>query len=274
MTAAPSLDPATLRSASIAVTFDNFGEAADLELGRHPPHEPVGRHFTATETLEPLLGLIAGRPVTYFVEASNTLLYPQALRRMRDAGVEIGLHGWRHENWGQRAAGERAEVLRRSVDAMRALGIAPRGFRPPGGAMPDGAIAQLAEAGLDYCSPLGVAGTVGVADGVALLPFAWRHVDAYALDPRLGALRARHGDAEDAIDVPSWRRTLGEALELAVSARTHVTLVFHPFLFMRDAAMLEALRSLLAAIDAHPGLRAVRCADAADAVRTPARGTT
>jgi peptidoglycan/xylan/chitin deacetylase (PgdA/CDA1 family) len=263
-------DPDPPRRASVAVTFDNFGEAADLELGRHPPGEPVGRHFTATTSLERLLALVGGRPVTYFVEASNALLYPDALRRMQAHGIEIGLHGWRHENWGQRSATERADVLRRSVDAMHALGIEPRGFRPPGGAMPEGAVRQLAEAGLDYCSPLGEPGADAVADGIAVLPFAWRHVDAYVLDPRLGALRTRHGDPEPAADLPTWRRGLDDAVERARRTRSHATLVFHPFLFLRDAGMLDALRALLARLDGLPDVDVLRCADAAAAARRAA----
>ena len=185
---------------TISVSFDNFGEAADLELGRHPQDEPIGRHFTACESFDALLGIVGDRPITYFVEASNALLYPDALRAMRDHGIEIGLHGWRHEHWGRLEPSRRPEVLARGVDALQGIGIRPRGFRPPGGEMREGALAEIARAGLDYCSPLGDAGAAGVSDGVPVLPFAWRHVDAYQLDPRLDALRARHGDPPQAAD--------------------------------------------------------------------------
>lgn len=251
---------------TISVSFDNFGEAADLELGRHPQDEPIGRHFTACESFDALLGIVGDRPITYFVEASNALLYPDALRAMRDHGIEIGLHGWRHEHWGRLEPSRRPEVLARGVDALQGIGIRPRGFRPPGGEMREGALAEIARAGLDYCSPLGDAGAAGVSDGVPVLPFAWRHVDAYQLDPRLDALRARHGDPPQAADVAAWRATLDAAVGLAAGGG-HVTVVLHPFLFLRDAAMRDALLALFARIDATPEVEMVGCATAAERIR-------
>lgn len=273
MTRRADSDEREPRGGTISVSFDNFGEAADLELGRHPPDEPVGRHYTACGSFGDLLDVVGERPVTYFVEASNALLYPDALRTMRDRGIEIGLHGWRHESWGRLEGPQRSAILARSVDALNAIGVRPRGFRPPGGEMRDGALAELAHAGLDYCSPLGRAGTAGVADGVAVLPFAWRHVDAYRLDPRLGALRARHGDPPQASDVTAWRADLDDAVGLAATGG-HVTVVLHPFLFLRDAAMRDALLALFARIDATPGVGMVHCAHAAERARRRATAGT
>ncbi len=35
------------RRASVSVTFDNLGEACDINMGRWPAGSPVGSHFTA-----------------------------------------------------------------------------------------------------------------------------------------------------------------------------------------------------------------------------------
>jgi hypothetical protein len=67
------------------VTFDNLGEAADLE--------PLGRHSSVRRMLPPILGMLdeLGLRATFFVEGLNAELYPEAL-------LELGYHGWRHEH--------------------------------------------------------------------------------------------------------------------------------------------------------------------------------
>jgi hypothetical protein len=41
---------------AISITFDNLGEAAQLELGMWPDDVAQGQHFTVTEVLPRLLG--------------------------------------------------------------------------------------------------------------------------------------------------------------------------------------------------------------------------
>ncbi len=53
-----------------------------------------------------------------------------------------------------------------------------------------------------YCSPAGAG--VGI-DGIVLLPFAWRNVDAYHLLPQFGALR-RHVDGSSEPSRPEHER--------------------------------------------------------------------
>ncbi len=47
----------------MSVTFDNLGEAAQLELGMWPVEVPEGQHFTVVEVLPRLLDLLATRGV-------------------------------------------------------------------------------------------------------------------------------------------------------------------------------------------------------------------
>ena len=65
----------------MSVTFDNLGEAAQLELGMWPADVPEGQHFTVVDVLPRLLDLLATRKVraTFFVEGLNAEMYPQAL---------------------------------------------------------------------------------------------------------------------------------------------------------------------------------------------------
>ena len=75
----------------VSVTFDNLGEAAQLELGMWPADVPQGQHFTVVEVLPRLLELLATRKVkaTFFVEGLNCELYPDALREIATRGHEL-----------------------------------------------------------------------------------------------------------------------------------------------------------------------------------------
>ena len=92
--------PAGLPSA-LVLTIDNLGEARALERGTQPPDAPVGDDPSVTEALPWLLDELesAGLTATFFVEAINTELYPDALKQIAARGHGLGLHGWRHEEW-------------------------------------------------------------------------------------------------------------------------------------------------------------------------------
>src|SRR3712207_2239473 len=89
------------RRAAVTVTFDNLGEAADLERWLWPESEPLGRHFSVRRMLPRILGMLEelGLHATFFVEGLNAELYPEALLEIANSGHEIGYHGWRHEYW-------------------------------------------------------------------------------------------------------------------------------------------------------------------------------
>src|SRR5688572_5497563 len=119
----------TTAVATVSVTFDNLGEAAELERGTWPEGQALGEHFSVRECLPELLGLLAAEDLraTFFVEGLNGELYPGALSGLAAAGHEVACHGWRHEPWAE-VDGER-ELLARARDALGG----PAGFRPPGG---------------------------------------------------------------------------------------------------------------------------------------------
>ena len=77
---------------NVSVTFDNLGEASDLERGWWPEDEPLGRHFSVTRTLPRVLEALdeAGLRATFFVEGLNTELYPETLVELAQ-GVRIEL---------------------------------------------------------------------------------------------------------------------------------------------------------------------------------------
>lgn len=216
---------------AVSITFDNLGEAAQLELGMWPAEVPMGEHFTVTEVLPRLLDLLAGHGLgaTFFVEGLNAEMYPQALQTIASAGHEVAVHAYRHEEWAALEADTEAALLQRATEAMRAIDVRPRGFRPPGGGLTERTLALLGEHGYSYVSPAGE--HAGLLDGLAVLPFRWPLVDAYAYLPQFAGLRERYGDGPDPLTPQQMRDDLMIAAldEHAHREDGHLTLLFHPF---------------------------------------------
>ena len=230
--------------AAVSVTFDNLGEAAEQELGMATP---TGAHYSVTTALPIVLEELAGAGAraTFFVEGVNAETYPEVLRSITDAGHECAYHAWRHEDWSRLSEAEEHSNLARGLAAMRACGLQPAGFRPPGGLLGDKTLELLQAQGLSYCSPAGAG--VG-SDGIVLLPFAWRNVDAYHLLPQFGALR-RHIDGSSEPSPPEHvAETLIAAVDQALTDGALATLVLHTWLIEAER---DAVRSVLGHVRAH-----------------------
>jgi len=217
------------------LTIDNLGEARALERGERSAEAPVGTDPSVTTALPWLLDQLDTHDLraTFFVEALNTELYPDALREIAARGHELGLHGWRHEDWTSLDASAEREVIERSLRAFEALGLAVRGFRPPGGEMNARSPALLREAGIGWCSPAG--GEAGVRRGLAYVPFDWRFVDAYHLMDSFAAMRVPRGDPERPLEPSALADRFEEELQDLANAGSRQTLILHPFLMLDDA---------------------------------------
>ncbi len=219
-------------SRTLVLTFDNLGEASELERGTWPHGAPLGRHPSVTVALPRLLDELDANALsaTFFVEAINCELYPEALHEMIRRGHEIGIHGWRHESWSQLTSERELEALKRSLDAFATLGIEVTGFRPPGGELTKNSPRLLHENGISWCSPTGI--DAGLREGLAWVPFDWELVDAYYLMEEFAPLRSRHGERR----VP---RAPAEVADLMwgrlQSTRELRTMILHPFLMVDDA---------------------------------------
>ena len=230
--------------AAVSVTFDNLGEAADLERGQWPEDEPLGRHFSVKRTLPRILNVLDefGLRATFFVEGINAELYPEALLEIISSGHELGYHGWRHEYWPNLTPSEEAGLLERGVRQMDDLGVRPRSFRPPGGRLNPCSLRLLEDLGFTQCSPAGC-GT-GVSGSLVVLPFEWRLIDAYYYLPRFGGLREAATGAGEPLVPSRFRETLTSALRGVVRDGGHLTLLFHPFLEEQEDRF-EVMREVL-----------------------------
>jgi peptidoglycan/xylan/chitin deacetylase (PgdA/CDA1 family) len=229
---------------AIVLSFDNLGEASELERGTWSSQAQLGHHASVTVALPRLLDELdaLGLLATFFVEALNYELYPQALGEIAARGHELGVHGWRHEPWARLPAARERDLLLRAGRAFSSLGLQARAFRPPGGEPTAGTAALLRELGYRWWSPLG--DTVRRQDGLTVIPFDWELVDAYHLMERFGELRVRRGESR----VPLGQDVVAERL---LADLTHgvgaQTVILHPFL-MLDAGWWESARRVLALI--------------------------
>jgi peptidoglycan/xylan/chitin deacetylase (PgdA/CDA1 family) len=247
------------RRAAVAVTFDNLGEASELERGQWPLDEPVGRHFSVTQALPRVLALLSELqlPATFFVEGVNAQLYPDSLQTIAAAGHEVGYHGWRHEAWAELSPARERELLERGVSALAPVGVRPVGFRPPGGAVSGSAWGALSAAGFAYCSPAGEG--VGTRHGLVVLPFRWALIDAFHYLPHF-AERRRASLGDGGVLTPAALcATLSEALEDAVARGAFLALLFHPFLADSNDR-LEAMAAVLKQVRTLVDEQAVWCA--------------
>jgi peptidoglycan/xylan/chitin deacetylase (PgdA/CDA1 family) len=232
----------------IALTFDNLGEAADLERGLWPAEAPLGDHPSVTEALPWLLDTLDALSLraTFCVEALNCEVYPRAVVEIAGRGHEVAMHGFRHEAWGALDAAREDALLTRGRAAFAALGLDVHGFRPPGGALAARGDAPLAAHGFRWCSPEGA--RRGHDGALAVVPFAWPLVDAFH---RLDSFAARRGAAALGPEATA------DAILAALGAAAEPTVILHPFLMIgedeRAAArrVLAHIAGLVAAGEAH-----------------------
>lgn len=237
------------RRAAVSLTFDNLGEAAEIQLGLRGADEPRGGHWSVTNALPIVLEELheAGVAATFFVEGVNAEIYPDALRGIADAGHEIGFHAWCHEEWEALSADAEAEAgnLDRGLAALRGLGLEVAGFRPPGGLLGASTVELLAARGIAHCSPAGSA--PGLDGEVAMLPFAWPAVDVFHVLPQFGALRAHVSGSDEPGGAEAVRAAMLAAVDAAIADGGHAVLVWHTWMV---EGVRDALRELLVRVAA------------------------
>ncbi|KIW23756.1 uncharacterized protein PV07_11932 [Cladophialophora immunda] len=88
---------------------------------------------------------------TWFVPAHTAVSFPDAVRRVRDSGHEIALHGWTHEYVTTLSEDQQREVLRESIKVITEVaGRRPKGWTAPGFEASRQTVQLLEEFGLEY----------------------------------------------------------------------------------------------------------------------------
>jgi peptidoglycan/xylan/chitin deacetylase (PgdA/CDA1 family) len=264
---------------ALSLTFDNLGEAAELELGAIEPDAALGGHYTATRVLPALLAALGERDLaaTFFVEGINAEIYPDELQAIGAGGHEVAYHAWRHEQWTELGADAQAENLARGVAAFERLGFELAGLRPPSGGLGAGGVGVIRDAGLRYCSPAGAG--AGEDGGIALLPFQWRHLDASCVLPPLAGVREGMTGSPDPIEPAAFLAFLEAEIEALAPEGGYAAIVLHPFMLdWLGWERLERLLDRLAQAAREGELWVARCAEvAAHVLAAPERfrgGTT
>ena len=162
--------------AIVCLTFDFDAISGWIARGMTSP-SPISRgefgpHVGAPRILE----LLARHDIrsSWYIPGHTLETYPDACRRVAEAGHEIGHHGWTHRPPATLSREEEEEELVRANDAIRALtGRGARGYRSPSWDLSPHSVDLLLKHGFVYDSSM-------MADDY--LPYRVRKGDVIALE--------------------------------------------------------------------------------------------
>ncbi|KAI7536904.1 carbohydrate esterase family 4 protein [Hortaea werneckii] len=270
-------------SAAIALTMDNMGEAADLDRGLWPETQPIGSHYSVKEVLPQFLDLLRKYDIsgTYFMEAWNFTVYPEAVEHLLRAGHEVSWHAWRHEAWGKLDDKAEQENFGRSFgpEGLKSYSSSEaykqrlyQGFRPPGGTIHGQRTLKLCQSnGIRYISPAAdEAAMLKVDEGqchIAVLPFKWSTVDAYYYMESFSGLRRLKGTLpEETQPADVLMNKYKEEIDQAIAKGGFLSLLFHPFLTNMPERMqaMESVLEYLAMKRDQGKIWLARCSEIAD----------
>lgn len=244
------------RKGTLCLTVDNLGDALTVGRGRAARPDP---HETSLEVGVPaFLNLFADLQLqtTYFVEGWNALHHCGVIETIADAGHEIGLHGWLHENWAidldDRA---REQLLWDGTAALRLAGFDPRAFRAPGGYRGSHTLQVLEDLGYQIDSSIepgegSHSETLDVtfpSKAILSIPWTFDMVDYwhYVLAPE------ESRDPEAIADY--WTARVAAAAEHGEL----LTMIIHPFVCGVDPDRMSALRRVLERAISNPDIDVV-----------------
>lgn len=253
--------------AAVSFTMDNLGEAQDVL--NNTWSQPIGTHPAVTTTLPRILSLLAKHNIraTYFAEAWSLGVYLDAVRELQEGGHEVAWHGWQHERWGILDGNKERELFGRSWDAAKKAGVRYFGFRPPGGKANEPTWKLLDEYGAKYISPEGRAEETGIGkEGIVVLPFEWKTVDAWWYMEKFASKRKEVGENEEVKTAREFEEWLMKRLDEVKRDGGFLSVLFHPFL-QASEEKLEVLEAVAKRISGDPEIWVAPCKEIADWVR-------
>jgi peptidoglycan/xylan/chitin deacetylase (PgdA/CDA1 family) len=250
---------------TVALTFDSDAISDGIRRGDSPVKLSHGE-FGPRVGVPRILELLAREsiPATWFVPGHTLVTFPDNTDAILAGGHELACHGWYHEDFSELSAEEQADILARSVEAVRTVaGAPPKGFRAPYWALGPETLDLVLRAGFAYDSSLmaddyrpyearigdrhSVEGgsTFGPESALIEVPIYWALDDWPLFEP---------GPSRDGLSSPSkvleiWTGELRYAYEHAPGGL--LTITMHPECIGRGhrMAMLEAFVAEAKALD-------------------------
>jgi peptidoglycan/xylan/chitin deacetylase (PgdA/CDA1 family) len=234
--------------AAVSITMDNMGEALEIYNGVWPSSLPLGRHDSVHVCLPPMLDFFDLHKIktTYFIEASNTKLYPTVIQDLVQRGHEVAMHGFQHEKWSTLTLEEESALFAKCTSYAKDVSVSYQGFRPPGGLSTGNTPELMRKYGMKYVSPAGY--SVALVDGLVYLPFLWSLTDAYYYYEPLKVVRRTHGDGDGLISLATMKERMFAAIDQLVEEGQYSAVLFHPFLINSEdktAVMQEIILHLI-----------------------------
>ncbi|MCM2387640.1 polysaccharide deacetylase family protein [Streptomyces albipurpureus] len=143
---------------TVCLTFDFDAISVWLgTMGLSTPTYVSRGEFAANVATPRILDLLEREGVTstWYIPGLDVDTYPDVCKRIRDAGHEIGHHGYAHEGPTSLDAAAESEVLERGLDALdRVLGVRPAGYRSPAFDLSPNSTRLLSDFGFTYDSSM------------------------------------------------------------------------------------------------------------------------
>jgi peptidoglycan/xylan/chitin deacetylase (PgdA/CDA1 family) len=155
-----SLTPATWPDGThvaVALSFDVDQETLSLRDGRTSPALLAQGEYGSRAGLPRILKLLEryAIPASFYIPAVSALLHPDDVRRIAEAGHEVGLHGWIHERNSNLAEADERQLTRRATAVLEQLaGKPPVGLRTASWDFSDATLKIIRDMGLLYDSSL------------------------------------------------------------------------------------------------------------------------
>ena len=97
----------------LAMDEKKYDTPKHRSMGEYGPKRGVDRILSLLEEF--------GVKATFFVPGLFAEIYPQVLKRVSDAGHEIALHGYRHENFAKLPVEEQEKILEKGITVLERM---------------------------------------------------------------------------------------------------------------------------------------------------------
>jgi hypothetical protein len=103
-------------------------------------------------------------------------------------------------------------------------------------------------------------------EGVVVLPFEWRAVDAFWYMEKFAGIRKEHGEREEVLSPGEFKEWLMRRIDETVEAGGFLSILFHPFL-QTGEDKFEVLEEVLKRISGDEDIWVAPCKEIAEWVR-------